>query len=234
MGSKADRYGVASNRTERALVRRHVLLLTCVAVLCGWANSTRAADIKLSRRQFRTGEYEACLESTRAALAERKYGIDWSILMVKSLLALGRYEDAAKEIDNVVPNYAFRALKLAHTVYTQTGQKERAAEMLQSIYRIASIRRIESMESLDLVVVGEALLHLGGEPRLILDEFYYRALKDDPNCRNAYLAVGALALAKEDYDLASRNIRARSSALAMLRTPTAAWRRPSITVIVRR
>ena len=204
MGSKADRYRAASSDIELVSLRRGVLLLNCVAILSGWAGSTLAADIKLSRRQFRTGQYEECLESTRAVLAERKYGIDWSILMVKSLLALGRYEDAAKEIDNVVPNYAFRALKLAHTVYTQTGQKERAAEMLQSIYRIASIRRIESMESLDLVVVGESLLHLGGEPRLILDEFYYRALKDDPNCRNAYLAVGALALAKEDYDLASK------------------------------
>lgn len=205
MDSKADRYGVASHCTERVLARRHVLLLTCVVVLCGLVDSTQAAaDIKLSRQQFRTGEYEACLESTRAALAERKYGIDWSILLVKSLLALGRYEDAAKEIENVVPNYAFRALKLAHTVYTQTGQKEQAAAMLQSIYRIASIRRIESMESLDLVVVGESLLQLGGEPRLILDEFYYRALKNDPNCHNAYLAVGALALDKEDYDLASK------------------------------
>ena len=163
MGSKADKYRVASTRIEHVSLRRGVLLLSCVAVLSGLASSTRAADIKLSRRQFRTGQYEECLESTRAALAERKYGIDWSILMVKSLLALGRYEDAAQEIDNVVPNYAFRALKLAHTVYTQTGQKEQAAEMLQSIYRIASIRRIESMESLDLVVVGESLLELGGD-----------------------------------------------------------------------
>jgi tetratricopeptide (TPR) repeat protein len=38
---------------------------------------------------------------------------------------------------------------------------------------------------------------------VVLENFYNVALRNDPNCRDVYLAVGSLALAKQDYKLAA-------------------------------
>jgi tetratricopeptide (TPR) repeat protein len=76
------------------------------------------------------------------------------------------------------------------------------------MYRVVRIRWIESLKNPELVAAGRALLLLGGEPKLILDEFYQRALRKDPNDRDAYLAAGDLALAKQDYELAAQQYQA--------------------------
>jgi tetratricopeptide (TPR) repeat protein len=75
--------------------------------------------------------------------------------------------------------------------------------MLTMIYRIAGYRRSEYLNGEEVVALGRSLLTLGVEPRVVLENFYNVALRSDPNCREAYLAVGALALAKQDYKLAA-------------------------------
>jgi tetratricopeptide (TPR) repeat protein len=41
----------------------------------------------------------------------------------------------------------------------------------------------------------------------VLDEFFTRAIRNDPNCREAYLAAGSLAIDKQDYELAANQYR---------------------------
>jgi tetratricopeptide (TPR) repeat protein len=129
--------------------------------------------------------------------------------MIESLMALGQYDRAVEDMDAALRDYrwSIRLLKLGHTVYLHNGQADRAAEMLTRIFRIGTGRDIGFINSADLVALGESLLLLGGEPRLILDEFFNRAMKSDPNCLDAYLAAGALALAKQDYELAANQYR---------------------------
>jgi tetratricopeptide (TPR) repeat protein len=98
-------------------------------------------------------------------------------------------------------------LKLGHTVYKRNGQPAQAADMLTRIFRIGTGRDVRFVNADDLVALGESLLQLGGEPKLILDEFFNRAIKSDPNCLDAYLAAGNLALAKQDYELAANKYR---------------------------
>ncbi len=169
-----------------------------------------ASDPDQARELFQTGQYEQCLESARAALEAEEDNIEWPLFLLKSLLALGQYDQAATEARTLVQDHhplSMPLLKQAHTALRQGNQAGPADDMLQMIYRIASVRRLESLRSPDLVAVGRALLLLGGEPRIILDEFYSRALDNDPNCLAAYLAAGSLALTKQDYELAAKQYR---------------------------
>jgi len=183
-------------------------LFVCVLCLCAFVymcESTLGADIDAPRKQFKAGQYVQCFESTRKAIEDGAYAADWRILMIESLMALGRYEQAVEAMDTALGDYrwSIRLLKLGHTVYKRNGQAERAAEMLTRIFRIGTGRDVRFVNADDLVALGESLLLLGGEPKLILDEFFNRAIKSDPNCLDAYLAAGDLALAKQDYELAA-------------------------------
>ena len=181
----------------------------CICALVTSAASTLGADIDTSRKQFKAGQYTECLESTRKAIEEGAYAADWRILMIESLMATGQYDQAIKEIDTALGDYrwSIRLLKLGHTVYKLNDQADRAAEMLTRIFRIGTGRDVRFVNADDLVALGESLLLLGGEPKLVLDEFFNRAIESDPNCLDAYLATGDLALAKQDYKLAAEKYR---------------------------
>jgi tetratricopeptide (TPR) repeat protein len=188
---------------------RRVLIVACLMLAGGPLRPARAGDIRASQEQFRAGHYAECLESCRKAIESDAYEPRWRVLMIESLLALGRYNEAAVEVAAATrySPLSIPFLKLAHTAYTQSGQVDRAQDLLTTIYRVASTRRLASMDSQDLVALGETLLLLGGEPRIILEEFYNRALRNDPNYRDGYLAAGDLALAKQDYQLAAGQYR---------------------------
>jgi len=83
------------------------------------------------------------------------------ILMVESLIALGRYDQAAKEIDLALLRYpmSIRLLKLGHTANLYCGQTNRASEMLTKINRYGGPFKIEFwvLPRLDfLVTFGES------------------------------------------------------------------------------
>ncbi len=163
------------------------------------------SDTDACWEQLRTGEYEKCLGTAQKAIKDGAYSTQWRLLEIESLLALGRYKEAADRADAALRDSRtdIRLLALAHTAFQQNGQADQASRMLAMIYRIASYRRSEYLSSTEVVALGRSLLLLGAEPRVILENFYNVALRNDPNCREVYLAVGSLALAKEDYKLAA-------------------------------
>ena len=208
-------YGKSSTCNMVSLFRytlchgRLVSTVACIALMVGLIRPAFASDIDLSREQFKTGRYARCVESTRKAIEDGAYAAEWRILMIESLMALGQYDQAADDMGVALMNYpvSLRLLTLGHTVYLRNGQADRAAEVLERIFRIGTGRDIRWLNSSDLVALGKSLLLLGGEPRIVLDEFFNRAMKNDPNCLDAYLAAGGLALAKQDYELAANQYR---------------------------
>ncbi len=197
----------SSGRSSSASLLAYTICICVFGLLCP---SAFAADIDISRKQFKTGKYAECLESTRKAIEDGAYAADWRILMIQSLMATGQYDQAVRDMDAALGDYrwSIRLLKLGHDVYKRNGQSERAAEMLTRIFRIGTGRDVRFINADDLVALGESLLLLGGEPKLVLEEFFNRAVKSDPNCIEAYLAAGDLALAKQDYELAGEKYRA--------------------------
>jgi len=183
--------------------------LICITLLSGSSRHAFAAEIEVCREQFRTGQYAQCIETAQEAIEEKAFSSEWRALMIESRMALGQYDEAAEDANSVIQYYSLslRLLKLGHKVYLHNGQVKKAAEMLSRIYQIGARRHIDFLDSEDLVILGETLLLLGGEPRVVLEQFYNRALKNDPNYRQAYQAAGELALAKQDYELAANQYR---------------------------
>jgi tetratricopeptide (TPR) repeat protein len=186
-------------------------MAACILLLFAGGLPVHAEDIDTAREQFRTGKYEECLELTRKAIENSTYRSRrhlWA-LMVESLLATGRYHEAAKEADLALLRYPMssRFLKLAHTAHQYCGQSERATEMLKKIYRYGGSFKLEFWDPPDLVALGQALLLLGSEPKIVLEQIFNRALRVDPNCRQAYLASAQLALDKQDFELAADQFR---------------------------
>ena len=188
---------------------RIVLLAACITFVSGQCRSAFAADIDVSYEQFRTGKYTECLESSRKAIENGAYAAEWRVLMIKSLMAIGQYDKAADDMDIVLLHYpvSMRLLELAHTVYIHNNQPDRADDAINRLVRVGTSRDLRYMSPGDLVALGNSLLLLGEEPRLVLDELFTRAIKNDPNCLDAYLASGDLALAKQDYELAANQYR---------------------------
>ncbi len=103
-------------------------MVACIAFMLGRNHSAHAEDIDIAREQFKTGQYKKCLELTRKAIEDSTYRSRrhlW-ILMVESLMALGQYDEAAKEIDLALLRYpmSFRLLKLGHTAHLSCGQTD--------------------------------------------------------------------------------------------------------------
>jgi tetratricopeptide (TPR) repeat protein len=189
---------------------RRVWVLAGLVLAWGAVRSPAAApDAETYREPFRTGQYEKCLEAAQKAIREGAYSTQWRLLEIRSLLALGRYQEAADRADAALRESRtdIRLLALAHTAFQQNGRADQAADMLRMISRIAGYRRSEYLSGEEVVALGRSALVLGIEARLVLTNFYDVALRNDPNCREAYLAIGALALAKQDYQLAADRIQ---------------------------
>ncbi len=168
-----------------------------------------AADYKESRKQFITGKYAECLESTRTAIVNGDLDKQWWALMVESMMALGKYEQAAQEIDIALIRHpiSLHLLKLGYTANLYCGRQKQASDLLGKIYRYGGTLEIGFWDPQDLVALGESLLLLRTEPRLVMEQIFNRALRIDPDCREAYLAIISLALDKQDFELAANQAR---------------------------
>ena len=188
----------------------NLLFYMCLLVFIrGFYSTAIAAEIDNAQQQFRTGKYKDCLDASRKAIDGGAYSAEWRSLCIKSLMALGQYDKAADDMDIVLLHYpvSMPLLELAHTVYLHNEKSDRASEAIKRLVRVGTSRDLRFMSPADLVAFGNSLLLLGEDPRLVLDELFTRAIKNDPNCLNAYLAAGDLALSKQDYELAADQYR---------------------------
>jgi tetratricopeptide (TPR) repeat protein len=173
------------------------------------AFSAAASDIASVRKSFQQGEYKKCIEDANTALSNWEDSDEWPCILINALMATGQYQEASDAAMTQLRNFP-RSLSVpfvAHRAFQSNGQADLAKMMLQHIYRSASARQIGFLNAQDQVSVGRTLLLLGGEPKLILDEFFKKVQREDPNGADAYLAAGDLALAKQDYELAATQFR---------------------------
>jgi tetratricopeptide (TPR) repeat protein len=173
------------------------------------AAAAGAQTLEETEQQFRRGNYDAVIQTAQTKTAAGAAG-GWWTLLVKSLLTTGRYPEAytnSLAAFNGAPG-DLRVLLLAReaALFQQdtNGANRRLMEMRMIIERRA--RSDPSPES--LVTLGEALLLLGVEPRLVLENCFRRAEKSETPPRTAFLATGNLALAKHDFALAADAFRA--------------------------
>ena len=161
-------------------------------------------DIEKVQDQFRTGQYTQSLENARQSLEEKRYNQGWHILYLKSLMAVGDYVGARSAVNETLQRYPvnLQYLRLGYEIYQCNGDLEKTNDMLKQIVLYSRKWGLEYWNSQEIVALGEALLKQGAEPRLVLESHFTATIKKDPDCLEAYLAAGNLALEKNDYALA--------------------------------
>lgn len=156
--------------------------------------------------EYLRGDYPGAIETARSARADDAWLEDAWRVEAEALLASGRAEEAYQALEQalrLVPS-SLRLRLLAEQAARVAGRPEEAAEQLAQLSAWVTRRTRAPDEAAYFVALGEAALRLGVEPRLVLENFLRRGRESTPPVREAFLAIGRLALEKGDPALASR------------------------------
>ncbi len=180
--------------------------------------SLSAADLDNALKLFQQGDYAACISQARQGVNDSSWDEQWPLLLARAQLATGRYPDALATIVRALDNFP-NSIQLrleADYVFNANGRTDRAHEVLNELAamleQLGSAGRGSRLRSLldppNMVALGNALLLMNAEPKLILDNFFDQVKNIDPDNREAWLAAGELGLQKHDYKLAATNFNA--------------------------
>src|SRR6185312_1322782 len=179
---------------------------------CGLAflnvSSASAQSLEDAQQKFLRGNYEDVIKIAKKQVEDGSSS-DWRILLVRSLMTVGRYGDAYTNAQNGVNDYPMqlRSFLLARETALYQNNLNGANRRLMQTQDILEQRR--GLNGGDnLVAAGEAMLLLGVEPQVVLQNCFRPAEQADPPPREAFLASGNLALNKHDFSLAADAFRA--------------------------
>ena len=169
-----------------------------------------AQTLDEAQKQFFRGNYAGVITNAQNQMAGGGYRTEWRLLLVQSLFMVGRYDEAYTNaiagLNNYSANTSLRLLARETALYLNNTAE--ANRRLDEIKILLEQRTPTYQDGADLVALGQALLLLGVEPRLVLENCFQRAEKMDPPSREAFLAAGQLALDKHDFKLAAEAFRA--------------------------
>jgi tetratricopeptide (TPR) repeat protein len=176
------------------------------------APAARAQSLEDTQQEFLQGKYQDVIMTAKKQVAEGSSN-DWRILLVQSLLAVGRYGEAYTNAQNGLTDYPIqlRMFLLAREAALYQNDLRGANRMLSAAQDFIEQRRGRDprpLSSQNLVAMGEAMILLGVEPQIVLENCYRQAERMDPPPREAFLGTGNLALNKHDYSLAADAFRA--------------------------
>jgi tetratricopeptide (TPR) repeat protein len=170
---------------------------------------SNAAELKEVEDLFLSGNYQACVQQAGEMVRHRPASEDWQILLSQGLLATGQYPEAYQAITNALEenSWSMRLEWQARQVFLCNGLTEAAAEMTDRIVQRINGQSSSFRDAETLVVVGQAALMKGLDPKRVLDGIFEPARKADPTSRDTYLAIGNLALEKHDFALAAKRFQ---------------------------
>ncbi len=171
--------------------------------------SAAAQSIEETQKEFLRGHYDEVIKTARKKAEEGDYRGDWRILLVKALMTVGRYSEAHTNALAALADYSggLEMRLLARKTSLFQGDRQGADRQLMETKNLIE-RRGGSFEIEDAAALGQALLLLGLEPRLVLENCFRRAETMNPPLRDAFLDAGQLALDKHDFVLAADTFRA--------------------------
>jgi tetratricopeptide (TPR) repeat protein len=170
----------------------------------------RGQTLAQTQRQSLDGHYDSAIDTARKKIEAGEYGDGWRTLLVKSLLTVGRYAEARTNAWVGVEDFpgSMQLRLLARETAFFQNDAAGANRQLNEVKSLIERRGRIDQSGDNLVALGKALLLLGIEPRLALENCFQRACEMDPPVREAYLAAGQLALDKHDFPLAADTFRA--------------------------
>lgn len=154
---------------------------------------------------FRQGKYEECVESSTQALATGGFFESIWVIKLRAELELGRYQDALTTLDAALEKLpqSIQVRFLGREVCRFSGQSERASKLEAECETLLKESGWRYTDAANQLVVGRLLLAKQSDPKTVLKSIYSELQKRQPTLVDVRLAIGELALAKQDYQLAA-------------------------------
>ena len=163
------------------------------------------AEIEECKELLRSGKYQECITETANAIKAYRYGEVWHVVKAEAELKTGQYQEAATTIETALKRYSasVQLRLLGYHALLHLNKQKAAEEYLKAIDKAASDTPWRYTSTDDLLALGKAALIVGADAKHVLEGFYDRARKRDPDRREPILSFGELALEKNDVALAA-------------------------------
>ncbi len=170
-----------------------------------------AQSFQDSERDFLHGHYDEVIKTATKKVADDDYSGDWRLLLVKALVTEGRYADAHTNALAALNDYSGLLEKrlLARETFLFQNDPDGANQQLADMQQLIETRSGQ-LRNQEPVALGRALLLLGVEPRLVLENCFQPSRKTAirRQCGKRFWRAGQLALDKHDFALAADAFRA--------------------------
>lgn len=171
--------------------------------------STLAADINECRELLLTGKYEECLATTAETIENGVYGESWHLVKAEAEFLLGRHTDSMATIQSALERYGWsvRLRWMGIRVGRCLNQTEQVEQFVAEIAQLVQSSPWRYTDAENLVTLGEFVLEQGADAKQAQDAFFSRARRNNPLNRVPIIALGELALAKRDFQLAAETFQ---------------------------
>lgn len=197
---------------NRAMINNasvRICQLPILIVLVLTASSVCADEYDDARQDYQSGNYQACLDACNLALSDGVLDEKWPLLKIRALMTTGKYDEALKAVDQGLDEHE-NSIRLRLTgidVCRYTNEIERSFKLALEIERLYDRSAWRYRDAVQQVAMGRFYLEQGFDAKEVLDRFFTPAKKNYPRLIDSYMAIGDLALTKNDYNLAAIHFR---------------------------
>ena len=190
-------------------VCRAAVLTSLLLAACAITSRAHAAELAECRTMLIRGEYESCIHATHEAITKNRYGESWPLLKAQAELASGQFDNSLMTIANGLRRYSWsiRLRWAARDAAIRSGRLELADALLTEIRKLSKDFAWRYTDSEEIVILGQIDQLDGRDAREILDERFEKAKLRSRSSREPWLAIGELALNKNDSALAADNFK---------------------------
>ena len=192
-------------------IRQLVLFLAVVfTLLLGGFQQANAAELAECRTMLIRGDYTTCIHETHAAISKNRYGESWPLLKAQAETAIGQYDTALGTIAQGLRRYSWsiRLRWLARDAAFRSGREVLANALLVEIRELIAKFPWRYTDAEEIVILGLIDQLDGKDAKEILDNRFERAKLRSRVSREPWLAIGQLALDKNDAALAADTFKA--------------------------
>jgi tetratricopeptide (TPR) repeat protein len=186
------------------------LLASLITLWCAFPRTAAGAELTECRDMLIRGEYQACIRTAHEAIAAKRYGETWPVLKVKAQIATGQYEAALQAVEAGIKRYSWsvRLRWVGREAALKSGQLDLAETRLTEIADLVKRFSWRYTDAEELVILGEIDEMNGVDAREVLSNRYEKAQQRNRLSREPWLAIGELALDKNDAAFAAETFTA--------------------------
>lgn len=171
-----------------------------------WLLQPQPALAQSPEELFQTGQYDAVMKVAAAEIERGVWNEKWPRLLMQAQLARGRYAEAVATFDLAIRRYSnsLGLRLLAREALLATGDSERAEREADEIFAVLQRPAGRFASADNLVAAGRFFVLRREDARQVLQIFYDRVRAAEPRHLEAAIATAELALAKGDFEVASK------------------------------